>query len=180
MSEEPVLESPPYGSVGVTYSVADIGALMLNSWYVWLIAPALVMVMLLAIQLGFPMQDGASLREAFETVDWRVIGFFGILIFLVRLVTLAIRHAWQRLRRRPDVIQFQLLEDGPHFVSDGITGTIYWKRIKKFRSTDDRLFYYISRGSALIVPRRAFADDERFEAWRIFSEQRWVESRGTK
>ena len=180
MSEGPVSEAPLYGSVDVTYSVADIGVLILDSWYTWLIAPTLVMVMLLVIQLGFPMHDGASLQEAFETVDWGMIGFFGIFIFLVRLVTLAIRHAWRRLRRRPDEVQFQLREDGPHFVSDSISGTIHWKRIKKFRSTNNRLFYYISMGSALIVPRRAFADDERFEAWRIFSKQRWVECRGTK
>jgi hypothetical protein len=51
--------------------------------------------------------------------------------------------------------------------------TIKWSVFPRLRRTPDRLFLFVTRHSAYIIPRRAFGSDAEFEAFVAAVEERW-------
>ena len=92
----------------------------------------------------------------------------------------AMVYVSRRVRGHHDGIEFRLLDEGLGFSTREMSRTIFWKSIKRVRSTGDRLFFFVFSRSAMIVPRRCFTDSERFDAWRRFSERAWAERKVAK
>lgn len=80
---------------------------------------------------------------------------------------------WEYLFPGPDdpetKVTFGLSEDGLSIDSERISSTFRWPMFEAVRSTPDRIYYVLSRGSVLMLPRRCFEDDGHFEQWRDFT-----------
>ena len=50
---------------------------------------------------------------------------------------------------------------------------VRWTAFLDVRRSDDRLFIFMSKRQAFIIPRRAFDSDQDFEAFVTAAEQRW-------
>jgi hypothetical protein len=57
-------------------------------------------------------------------------------------------------------------------------GVIFWSAMKSVKRRYSRLFVFISRRSALIIPKRAFDTDSSFADFAAAIESRWTAQKG--
>ena len=70
------------------------------------------------------------------------------------------------------------LRDGGLFVDSAKYKTeIAWRGIVDVRRSADRIFFFMGKRLAYIVPRRAFDSDADFENFASVGEQRWRQAR---
>ena len=85
-------------------------------------------------------------------------------------------HAWRwQMRRSPLYAPqtFTVRDTAFEIASPKARSTVSWRAFRRVSRRDDRLFLFVSRQSAYIVPRRAFASDREFEEFVAEAEERW-------
>jgi hypothetical protein len=161
----------------VTYSAADIAALNMVIWKFWLGFIAIIVAILIAIPITFSLVDGYSLVDSIGTIDWPFTGVV-ILILVAWVIVVTVFSYWRRARKGlHGPIQFALTQEGLSFRSRQMQGVAFWQSIKSVRNTRGRLYLFIDRRVAFIIPRRAFASDQEFEAFAAAAKAHWRQAR---
>jgi len=111
-------------------------------------------------------------------IDWSalVVGLFlGLLIILVSNRRIRAR-LWLRLTRRSPLYaphNFAVGEAALRITSPKFSSEIRWSTLRNMKRTEDRLFFFVTKRLAYIVPRRAFDSDADFEAFAAAAADRW-------
>jgi hypothetical protein len=72
---------------------------------------------------------------------------------------------------------FGLLPDALLVESPKARSEVLWNAIQDVRRAQDRMFFFMSKRLAYMVPRRAFGSDAEFEEFAAAADQRWRQSR---
>jgi hypothetical protein len=82
----------------------------------------------------------------------------------------------QRARRSELLVpqSFEIADEGFEARSSRGHSLVKWSAIPAFEIEDGRLFVFVSHESAYIIPRRAFADDAKFDAFVTAARERWT------
>jgi hypothetical protein len=176
MSEH--MQNPPdHGPAEVTYSAADIAALNMVIWKFWLCFIAIIVAALIAIPIIFSLVDGYSLVGSMGAIDWPFTGVVTLLL-VAWLIVATVFSYWRRARKGlHGPIQFALTQEGLSFRSRQMEGVAFWQSIKSVKNVGGRLYLFIDRRVAFIIPRRAFASDQEFEAFAAAAEARWRQAK---
>ena len=162
-------------SVEVTYSAADIAILNLLIWRFWITIIVVMAAILIAIPVIPSLIDGAPVAESIAAIDWQftawAILFFTCWLIVITVITYAIR----RVRGLHGPIRVSLKSGGVAFRNREVDGVVFWSAIKSVRLSRSRIFLFISRRSALVVPRRAFGSDDQFCAFATTAKKHWRE-----
>ena len=176
MSEQ-VNEGPDLTPAEVTYSAADIAALNLAIWRFWLAVIGIIAAAMVIIPIVLVIIDGYSLGEAIGAIDWPFTALVLLVLLAWIIVTSVVSYWWRRRKGLHGPIQFALTEDGLSFRSRQMEGVAFWNAIKSVKRGRRRLYLFISRRVAFIVPRRAFAGGADFDRFASEAERRWNASR---
>jgi hypothetical protein len=85
-------------------------------------------------------------------------------------------HIWRWLIRRSRFYgsqTFVVRDAGFEIISSLGHSEINWPVFARIVRKGDRLFLFVTKGSAYIVPRRAFDSDAEFEAFSVSARERW-------
>jgi hypothetical protein len=121
---------------------------------------------LIAAFIALPMiTDGLSLRESAYPFPWDF--YLGLILFLLLFIFGACPLiSYFRLKRQgylgPNHIG--LSNDGARLDGPKGQSLVYWSAVKRLVQTKSRLFLFIGPSNAIVVPKRAFADQGGFEA----------------
>jgi hypothetical protein len=132
----------------------------------------------MALMVGLSLSEGWTLAEAIRGIDWLVLLIGGLILVAVMFTLCPLAIFW-RLKRRgflgPN--RLELADNGVKTAGPAAESLVYWSAIQKITQTGRHLFMFIAPGSALMVPRRAFASDGDFRAFVSAAEQRWKASK---
>ena len=134
------------------------------------VTPYLVVSALyLALVLLGLLWDGASLGELLnrETVTIVLAGIPIVVLFVAAIDFLFMRVVYRWVFRRFALanakIMVRLDEDGIHWSGNDFAGRCAWSKVSQVVETKDRLFLFISKIEAVILPARALASDAAFQ-----------------
>lgn len=138
---------------------------------VWRSPRVLITYWLVAAVLGLLLFGMDALTDDCGCTTWRdfpwdfVLMFGGFLsgVFLILTPILSHRRVKALLKGHGNIMQ--LLDKGVDCKLPGAEGITYWPTIKRFRRTDERLFLFIGKCSAFVIPKRDFDDPAEFERW---------------
>jgi hypothetical protein len=111
-------------------------------------------------------------------IDWSalVVGLFlGALIILFSDRRIRAR-LWLKLTRRSPLYapqSFEVAPAGLRISSPKLSSEIRWSALRDMKQAEDRLFFFVTKRLAYIVPRRAFDSDSDFEAFAAAAADRW-------
>ncbi len=165
--------------VEVTYRLADLFAVAIQSWRRILLIIILGEAVLFAVMVGLAVIiDGESLKEAVHWIPWKMLA----LVALVWIATFAVLSpvlGYARMRRQGSL--------GPHFYwlcDQGVRAEtpsgrtlVYWSAFRRVFATKYRLYLFLRSRGALIMPRRAFDSEENFEAFAAAAREHWEQQR---
>jgi hypothetical protein len=161
------------GVVEVTYSVGDIMALNLVIWPFWASVIAVIAALLVLVPMILLLISGYPLEASIKAFDWSFTGLV-LLILIGWLIAVSVfGYAWRRWKGLHGPILFALSEAGVTIRNRQMEGVVYWDAIKSVMSRGGRIFVFINRKSALIIPRRAFGSDAEFEDFGASAEASW-------
>ena len=171
----------PTAKVEVDYTPGDRWRMSLVNWPRWLVGPLSAAFAFLFVSLLFRVSRGDTIVESMRDLPFGLAmilaGTFLAIRIGVDLVPIALEHLRSGKREAELPVTFGLEDNGLSIFSERASTTLGWAMFASVRVTPDHLFYFLSRRSVLMVPRRCFADDRQFEQWRAFSEARFAESR---
>ena len=170
MRAEPEFRTKPF-----VYDIDDLQALaaqVQKSWIRWYRIGAFTVIGIVALTIIID----ASIAP--EDLDWAPMGAGLIAAILLLLFSSTRVRAW---------IWLKLMKRSPFYASQsfGLYPTALFADSPKGRSeipftafhevkrVDDRVFLFMSKRLAYIVPRRAFDSDADFEAFATAAEERW-------
>jgi hypothetical protein len=162
-------------SVEVTYSAADIAILNFVIWRFWVAIIAIMAAILIAIPVILSLIGGDPIGESIAAIDWRFTGWMILFLICWLIVVTVITYGIRRLRGLHGPIRLSLNSDGVAFRNREMDGVVFWSAIKGVKLSRSRIFLFISRRSALIVPRRVFASDDQFCAFSTAAKEHWRE-----
>jgi hypothetical protein len=160
-------------TVEVTYSAADIGILNLAIWRFWANLVAGFAAVVILMPVIFALFDGYSVADAAFAIDWTFTAWIVVILVIWTLVLTLLVYAVQRWRGLHGPIQFGLSEEGVTFRNRQMDGLVFWTTIKSIKVRGGRLFLFITRRSALILPRRVFHSDADFETFVAAAREHW-------
>lgn len=111
-------------------------------------------------------------------IDWSalIVGLFlGFLILLFSDRRIRAR-LWLRFARRGPLYaphSFAVGRTGLQITSSKFNSEIRWSTLRDVKRTEDRLFFFLTKRLAYIVPRRAFDSDADFEAFTSAATDCW-------
>lgn len=111
-------------------------------------------------------------------IDWSalVVGLLlGVLIILLSDRRMRAR-LWLRLTKRSPLYAPHSFTVGPTALrvsSPKLSSEIRWSTLRDMKRAEDRLFFFVTKRLAYIVPRRAFDTDADFEAFAAVAAERW-------
>ncbi len=165
------------GEVTVRYSAADFVALNLGAWRSWLARILFPFLIFAGLQMIPVFSGEESLSDATASFDWILVGVVTSILVAASVLIVVAGYSLRRWRGKRGEIVFGLTADGPTVRGIEMESTVYWRSIKRVKSTRERLLLYLSSTTALIIPRRCFADATMFERWVEFSERNWSAAR---
>jgi hypothetical protein len=166
-------------TVEVTHTPGDIYAVTFQSWRRLVLRVVILFGILIAIFISLPIIiDGQSLRESVRWFPWDI--YLGLIAFLLLfLFGAGPLIAYFRAKRQgalgPNVLA--LSDDGVRFEGPKGESLIYWHAFTRFVATRSRFLLFIGPANALVLPKRAFADQMSFEAFGHETERRWRAAR---
>ena len=173
-------QTSPSETIEVTYSASDIAALNVLIWSYWATLIGIISALLIAVPLIFGIMDGYPIGDLTSAIDWSFTGWVLLALIAWLLLVIGLRYWWQRRQGLLGPIHFALTEDGVSFRNRQMNGLIFWDTIRSIKTRGGRAFLFITKRSALIFPRRSFADDAAFARW-IDATQRHVgQTHGTE
>lgn len=170
MSEGPALRTKP-----INYDLDDLIALSdlvpRTAIHVLRMAAAAIVVLLVA----------TIVFEAWVLtgmIDWPSLfaGFFVALLIFVISNRRFRAWTWLRLRKRSAFYapsSFELVAGAFRISSSKLSSEIPWTTIRNVKRVDGRLFVFVTKRLAYIVPRRAFDSDEEFNAFAAAAHDAW-------
>jgi len=174
VSEEPELRTNPFH-----YNTDDLQALSLlvrPKWHRRLRIAGFVVIGMLALTL---LIDLLLIPSDLELAPF-VLGLIAAALLFLMSSSRLRPALWLRLIRRSPLYSeqsFALRDEGLFVDSVKYRTEIAWKGIVAVRRTDDRVFFFMGKRLAYIVPQRAFDSDAEFESFAAAGEQRWREAR---
>jgi hypothetical protein len=174
VSAEPQFRTKPF-----CYDIDDLQALAREvhaRWFRRLRNAGFVVVGLLALTIMIDMSIMPS------DLDWAAMVAGAIATVLLFLLSSTRFRAWvwlQLMRRSPFHAEhsFGLLPDALLVESPKARSEVLWNAIQDVRRAQDRMFFFMSKRLAYMVPRRAFGSDAEFEEFAAAADQRWRQSR---
>lgn len=163
-------ETTPH-AIEMSYTGADIAALNLLIWRYWLIVIAIIGVAMIVVPLIVGVLDGYSVLDSLSYLDWPFVGLM-IVILTLWIVVVSMASYWFRRADLRGPIHLTLTDEGVQFRNPKMEGLTFWRAIRSVKVRGDRLFLFISRRAAFILPRRAFASAEAFAACAAYAEER--------
>lgn len=171
-------EDQGLGVIEVTYSIGDLFAINLRAWRIylrWLVISELVFI---GIIIVFPRDYSPTWLDALRDVDWWFpLGFGVILLAFWFGVCPLIGYLRSKRRRVLGPNGFSLSVRGVDVRTPDTESLVYWSGIKRVLRTKQRLYLFMTPASALIMPRRAFATNESFDAWGTHSQNMWSKAK---
>ena len=160
-------------SVEVTYSAADIATLNIVIWRWWMMLIGILAAFLILVPIILALLDGYPLRETLAAIDWE---FTGIILscLVVWILLVSVFRYW--LRRRAGLhgpIKFKLSEKGVTFRNREMDGAVFWTALKSIKQRNGRLFIFLTRRTAFVIPRSAFQSDVEFETFANAAREGW-------
>jgi len=161
----------------VDYSLADFRALArVIPPTIWHLANIAGWVLFIGATVIFGLSR--VVNTPYALTDYlAVLGLATVFIFLGSAAVRARIWRWQLRRNRlysPST--FVVRDDTFQILSSTGDLSLPWTSILSTRRMDERLFAFISRYAAYIIPRRAFGSDAEFDAFIAFVEERWKTS----
>ena len=164
------------GSIEVTYSAADIVALNLLVWPFWLSLVAIFAVILVILPLIFGVIDGIPARDFVRSIDWSFTAWL-LLILIGWVIAVTVFTYWVRRRRGlHGPMRFRLTDEGVAVRNRRMDLVVFWPAIRSITISESRLFLFLTRRTALIVPQKAFDNDADFRAFVGAAEEHWRNS----
>jgi hypothetical protein len=124
-----------------------------------------------------------SQPEPTKQQDSHIGTILGGIVFLILVGVIVARVFWPRVRLskadRASLLGRQrltLASDGVRVETDFGSNRMSWRGILRIRATRTHAFIFSSSATAFVVPRRAFADDERFEEFIETARRFWREA----
>lgn len=164
--------------VHVVYAIGDIYAVTFQSWKRIVFKILSLFAILVGALIGlFSLMDGSSVVEQVQSFPWKFYsGLIASLLLFVFLVAPAISYLRARRRGLLGPHQISVLDDGIKVESPQGESLLYWSAITRLVATSKRLFLFVSPVNALIVPRRAFANQDDFDDSIVQARHRWKAS----
>jgi hypothetical protein len=136
---------------------------------------------LLFVSLLFRLFRGDAVAEAAGDLPFGIAVILGLSFLAIRIgfdiVPLIWEHVRGEARDADETVTFGMEEDGLSIDSKRMSATLGWAMFASIRATPERLYFFLSRRSALMMPRRCFANEADFKRWIAYSEQRWTDSK---
>ena len=98
-----------------------------------------------------------------------VIALVAIINFL--FARLAFRPVFKRFALADKEVTISLDETGVTWTGGGLSGACPWANVKWIVETKDRLFLFISKVEAVVLPRRAVSSDREFQALAAYARE---------
>ena len=156
---------PGTTSVEITYSAADIVSLNLLMWRFWLVMVAVMASIVVVVPIILSLVEGYPLEGSIAAIYWRFTGtMILVLIAWILLVTL-VAYWVRRKRGLHGPMRLSLRNDGIAIRNRQMDAIVFWSAIRTVKIARARVFLFVTRRSALIVPRRAFHSDSAFQAF---------------
>jgi len=171
MSEEIANQVP--NPAEVTYSAADIAAMNLALWKFWLSLIAILAAVLVAVPVVLVVIDGYPLVGSIAAVDWPFTGIVMLFVVIWLIVATVLKYWWSGRSGLLGPIQFSLTREGVSFRNRQVEGVAFWTTIRAVESAGNRVFLFINRRTAFIVPRRAFESDTDFGTFVSEAKRLW-------
>lgn len=134
----------------------------------------LVSLLYLVFMIGSLAFDGVPLTEMLSapTIFYILVGVL-LVVLCVAIINaffarLALRPVFRRYALANKEIAITLEESGLKWTGGGFTGGCPWDNVKWVVETKERLFLFISKVEALVLPRRAVSSEQDFEAVAAF------------
>ena len=172
-------ESNPEGAVEVTYSAGDLLALNLVIWPFWVSVLAVIAALLVFVPMILLLISGYPLGDSIVAFDWSFAGLVLLILIGWLIAASVFGYVWRRWKGLHGPIVFALTEVGVNFRDRQMEGVVYWDGIKSVRLQGGRIFLFVGRKSALIIPRRAFGSNAEFDAFVSAAKERWKASGGS-
>ena len=140
--------------------------LRLKLFCIWLALVAGMLAVVGATGAGFgrALQDLLTLHD----VPWWIYAPLGAILALYMLIP---QLRWWRAMRQyswnaiaDGTVSLEIGEGGVRISGPGRDSSLAWPLVRKLLVRDNHLFLAISRREAIVVPRRAFANDFEFAA----------------
>lgn len=170
MTEEPPLRSKP-----VTYDADDIIALSKlvprTPVHIFRIAAGSIVILLMLLVV-------AEAYALTGMVDWPAIVACLFVAGMVLMLTNRRFRAniWLKLQKRSALHDGHVFEIGPGallIISPKARSEIPWTTFIDMKVADSRLFLFMSKRLAYVIPRRAFDSDREFEAFTAAARGYW-------
>lgn len=159
-----------------SYSAGDIVALNLAIWWYWVALVAVVPVAMIAAPLIIGFADGN--RLVWGDLPWIVMS--ELTLFVVAWIVGWTFFAFWRRKRDGSLgpIRIKLEDGGVRVDGPRLNALLYWPAIRSIHVTADHLFLFMTRRTAVIVPRRAFRDQSGFGEFAAEVQQAWLQAKG--
>jgi hypothetical protein len=159
--------------VTVTYTLVDFYASMARRWSRWLAGVGAITIVVVALPMLTALANGCSLRCAPTFVDWQASGFIPVAIAVwLLLIPLLLFFSFKR-RGNLVPITFLVTEEGIRLETAKSRSEVFWTALKRVKRAKSGLLLYPSHSQPVAIPRRAFADQEHFDAFSAAAEERW-------
>jgi hypothetical protein len=166
-------------SIEVSYTLADIYAVTIQSWRRVALKILLPIGVLAAVFVAIPIAlDGLTFRESVRSFPWDFyLGLTVLLLLFVFGVCPLIGFFRAKRQGLLGPVQLTLSNEGVRVESRKGQSLVYWSAIPRTIATKSRLFLFIGSVTALVLPRRAFGDQKSFETAMSAAKSYWAASK---
>jgi hypothetical protein len=152
--------------VEVTYTLGDMYAVTFQSWRRIVLKILILFGALIAAFIALPMiTNGLTFRESAYWFPWDF--YLGLVLFLLLFIFGACPPISYFRSKRQGFLgpnHIGLSSDGARLEGPKGQSLVYWSAVKHLVETKSRLFLFIGPSNAIVIPKRAFADQAGFEA----------------
>ena len=165
-------------SVEVNYELSDLYAVNFRAWPTYLKIVAILEAIFIALILGLPLLDGATVLQAIESADWWfALGMGLILLIFYAVFCPLIGYVRSKHQKVLGPNYFSFSDDGVSVENAKSKSVVFWSGIAKVVTSNRRLYLFLRPGVALIIPKRASPDIEAFNRLAREAENRWGAAR---
>jgi hypothetical protein len=154
------------------YEVADFRALNRQVLRWWALLPSVVI-------LGWLVWFFSTLMVE-QGFDWLLAGILTVIVVAASGPWTWRPFIMHRTLRRQGLLASQTFVIEPDYIvthSERGDGRWRWSAVRKIKRVGDRLYIFTAKSVALIIPRRAFDSDQKYEAFAAAARERWEHSR---
>jgi hypothetical protein len=159
--------------VEFTYSGGDVLILNLVIWRFWVTSILVIAVFMCSLSVGLLLFDGLDIRQAIIVADWAFTWKLVLVLAAWILIVSLLSNWWRARQESTGRITVALTPEGIKIRSRRMDGLVFWSAIKSLKVRFGRVFFFLTRRMAVIVPRRAFASDADFDAFAAAAREAW-------